>query len=164
MKYSLLKPLPLLIFALLCGCSTAQKIPETRYYILSGDQLVNTTTAKVSADQIIGLAPLTMAEYLDTESLIVQTAPHRLQLAKHHLWAELPETAITHALQNDLNQRLPASRVDSGYAGELADWQMRLRIQVNQFHGSMDGHAVFSGALAPGTSQRQPDTAGRSIQ
>jgi len=137
--------LTLLLGLVLTACGSNQTVPETRYYILATDQLNASDHSGRQERRIIGLAPLTMAEYLDTDSLIVQTAPHRLQLAKHHRWAELPETAITQALQNDLNQRLPDSRIDSGYAGELSDWDLRLRIQVNQFHGSMDGHAVFTG-------------------
>ncbi len=48
-------------------------------------------------------------------------------------------------MHSELNRYMPNYAVDNGQLGRNSDWKLNLEIHIDQFHGTEDGRAVFSG-------------------
>jgi len=126
----------------LSACAVQNSGVESKLYLLSS----NSDSFQKPADApVIGLKPVTVAEYLENQGIAVLVDNSRLRIANYHYWAEAPETAITRVMHSDLNRLMQNYAVDNGQLGREADWVFNLDIHVDQFHGTDDGLAVFSG-------------------
>ncbi len=130
-----------LTFGLLSACTTPPE-QATHYYLLNSDSGV---IYKQHTQHVIGITPVAVADYINNSGIAVLTQNNRVQLANFHLWAEQPDRAITRVLYGELNRLLEDSRVDNGMLGRDDDWQYTLTTQVDQFHGTEQGSATFSG-------------------
>jgi len=126
---------------LLSACATPPEQP-THYYLLNSNSGV---IYKQHTQHVVGIAPIAVADYINNSGIAVLTQNNRVQLANFHLWAEQPDRAITRVLFGELNRLLENSRVDNGMLGRDDDWQYTLTTQVDQFHGTEQGSATFSG-------------------
>ncbi|WP_420554403.1 PqiC family protein [Neptuniibacter marinus] len=129
-------------FLLLSGCAQQTSRDENQFYLLSSD---SAAIQKVDTKHVIGLKPVTVAAYLNNAGIAIQTTESQLKIANHHLWAEQPNLAITRVLHGELNKKLSHSRIDNGQFGRSSDWQYSLSTHVDQFHGTENGLATFSG-------------------
>jgi len=127
---------------LLSGCAQQASRNDNQFYLLSSD---SAAVQKTNTAHVIGLRPVTVAAYLNNAGIALQTTESQIKIANHHLWAEQPNLAITRVLHGELNRQLNDSRVDNGQFGRSPDWQYTLSTHVDQFHGTEDGLAVFSG-------------------
>ena len=128
--------------SLLGGCAQQASRSDNQFYLLSSD---SAAVQKTTTDQIIGLRPVTVAAYLNNAGIALQTDESQIRIANHHLWAEQPNLAITRVLHGELSKQLSSSRVDNGQFGRSPDWQFTLSTHVDQFHGTENGEAIFSG-------------------
>ncbi len=136
------RPVIALSLSVLLGACTSQPERTTHYYLLSSN---SDAIHKQDTQHVVGIAPITVADYINSSGIAVMTEHNRIQLANFHLWAEQPERAITRVLYGELNRLLTDSRVDNGMLGRNDDWQYTLTTQVDQFHGTEQGPATFSG-------------------
>lgn len=137
-KWLILALLPLFLSA----CAVQNSGVESKLYLLSSD---SESFQKPADAPVIGLKPVTVAAYLENQGIAVLVDNNRLRIANHHYWAEAPETAITRVMHSDLNRLMQNFAVDNGQLGRETDWVFNLDIHVDQFHGTDDGLAVFSG-------------------
>lgn len=119
------------------GCSSVQ---ELNFYQLP--QQANTVTSASIDAAVIVVEPVMVANYLNTNSLILQTSDVQLVKTNQQQWAEALDQQLTRLLQQQLTATLPGHRVtDRAPQGP----QQRLLVQVEQFHGTEQGMVLISG-------------------
>ncbi|MCV6589877.1 MAG: ABC-type transport auxiliary lipoprotein family protein [Marinobacterium sp.] len=133
----------LVIVAIIAGCTTPPA-PEIQYYLLSSDDAALPVTARTQKS-VLGIAPVTVADYINTDGLALLSNQNQLRIARHHRWAEKPEHAIARTLQTDLTTLLPDVRVDNAQESHSQQWNTRLRLHIDQLHGTEAGEAIISG-------------------
>jgi len=141
--------------ALLSGCATPPA-PEVKYYLLSSSDSEPRPVTTGNSRTVLGIAPVTVADYINTEGLALLSSENQLRIARHHRWAEKPEHAIARTLQTDLSSLLNGVRIDNAQESSSRLWDLRLRLHVDQFHGTESGEAIISGFWRldkPGTDQ-----------
>ena len=110
------------------GCSSVQ---ELNFYQLP--QQANTAASASMDAAVIVVEPVMVANYLNTNALILQTSDVQLVKTSQHQWAEALDQQLTRLLQQQLTAALPGHRVtDRAPQGP----QQRLLVQVEQFHGA----------------------------
>lgn len=134
----------LIASVLLAGCA-AQPTPEIKYYLLSSTDIETRVTSSERNRQVLGIAPVTVADYINTEGLALLSNQNQLRIARHHRWAEKPEHAIARTLQTDLSGLLERIRVDNALESNSRHWNVRLRLHIDQLHGTEAGEAIVSG-------------------
>ena len=128
----------------LTACATAPPA-EVKYYLLSSSDSQPREISAGESKQVMGIAPVTVADYINTDGLALLSSDNQLRIARHHRWAEKPEHAIARALQTDLSTFLPDTRVDNAQESNSRLWDYRLRLHIDQLHGTEDGEAIISG-------------------
>lgn len=119
------------------GCSSVQ---ELNFYQLP--QQANTEASASMDAAVIVVEPVMVANYLNTNALILQTSDVQLVKTSQHQWAEALDQQLTRLLQQHLTAALPGYRVtDRAPQGP----QQRLLVQVEQFHGTEQGMVLISG-------------------
>lgn len=119
------------------GCSSVQ---ELNFYQLP--QQANTVTSASIDAAVIVVEPVMVANYLNTNALILQTSDVQLVKTNQQQWAEALDQQLTRLLQQQLTATLPGHRVtDRAPQGP----QQRLLVQVEQFHGTEQGMVLISG-------------------
>ncbi|RVU41756.1 hypothetical protein EOE67_00730 [Rheinheimera riviphila] len=119
------------------GCSSVQ---ELNFYQLP--QQANTAASASMDAAVIVVEPVMVANYLNTNALILQTSDVQLVKTSQHQWAEALDQQLTRLLQQQLAAALPGHRVtDRAPQGP----QQRLLVQVEQFHGTEQGRVLVSG-------------------
>ena len=119
------------------GCSSVQ---ELNFYQLP--QQANTAASASMDAAVIVVEPVMVANYLNTNALILQTSDVQLVKTSQHQWAEALDQQLTRLLQQQLTAALPGHRVtDRAPQGP----QQRLLVQVEQFHGTEQGRVLISG-------------------
>lgn len=136
------------LLVLLTGCASQ---PASSYYQLPTAP-VKTDRTEVNATALY-IEPVQVASYLNSRGLVLQLSDVELVTARQHLWAE----ALDQQLQRQLRDRIMAQA--SGYTAVLQARPdtVRVAVQLDQFHGLADGHAIVSGRFAISTqSGSQP--------
>ena len=137
MKLTVARLMMVLGMTVASGCSSVQ---ELNFYQLPQQPAV---AAAVAADApVIVVEPVMVANYLNTNALILQTSEVQLVKTAQHQWAEALDQQLTRLLQQQLTLTLPEHRVtDRAPQGP----QQRLLVQVEQFHGTEQGIVLISG-------------------
>ena len=119
---------------LLAACAST---PATQYFNLPDSAFVPPAgqSSGQTAVQII------LAEPLGQGGLVYQTDAHRLNFARHHLWAAPLDQSLAAAFSNRLNRHGSARFVPYGRGNDLPV----LKIYIEQFQGSFQGHTLVSG-------------------
>ena len=129
---------------MLAACGTSQ---STQYFVLPDSRYIQPQAqgSELAVD-------ITLAEPLSGGGLVYQTDAHHINMARNHLWAGNLENALAASISNKLN-RLNPRYVFVPVARSNSD--TRLRVYIEAFQGSYQGHTVVSGyALWPdGTSR-----------
>ena len=137
MKRTIASLMMALGFAAASGCSSVQ---ELNFYQLP--QQANTVTSASIDAAVIVVEPVMVANYLNTNALILQTSDVQLVKTNQQQWAEALDQQLTRLLQQQLTATLPGHRVtDRAPQGP----QQRLLVQVEQFHGTEQGMVLISG-------------------
>ncbi|WP_215395500.1 PqiC family protein [Rheinheimera oceanensis] len=130
------------LLLLLTGCASQ---PASNYYQLPAAPV--TQASSVAEAGSLYIEPVQVASYLNGRGLVLQLSDVELVTARQHLWAE----ALDQQLQRQLRDRVVAQT--SGYAAVLQARPdtVRVSVQLDQFHGLADGHAIVSGRFAVST-------------
>ena len=129
-------------FILAQGCAQQSSRTSNHFYLLNSN---SQAISKNNSTHILGIRPVTVANYINNSGIALQTSSNKIVIANHHLWAEQPSLAVTRVLHSELNTLLTQSRVDNGQFGSRDDWQYILTTHVDQFHGTENGQAILSG-------------------
>jgi uncharacterized lipoprotein YmbA len=95
-----------------------------------------------SGQRTLAVEGVTLASYLDSQGIVLQSDDIRLREASSHLWAESLKRQLDRGLRQRLARRLPGLRV---LGSTTASDALHLRVNVDEFQGRYDGLAVASG-------------------
>ncbi|SES21743.1 hypothetical protein SAMN04487958_109161 [Vreelandella subterranea] len=128
-----------LLVALLLSACASQSTPATRY-VLPGAQLASPPASPAGTLQVTSPR---LPHYLDVEGIVMQTDDITLREANAHQWAEAIGRQLERGMRARLSKALPRWRVVRDAASD--DQAITLRLEVDQFQGRQDGHAIASG-------------------
>lgn len=130
----------------LTGCSSAVTL---NYYQLpqSPEQGVTATTPVSSQSQqaVVIVEPVMVANYLNTNSLILQTSAVELHRTTQHLWLDALDQQLNRLVVNSLQSQLPAQLVTSQALPVAGGSSQRLLLQIDEFHGTAEGKVLLRG-------------------
>ena len=148
------------MFVLLIVAACSSTPIEDHYYSLvlaAGD--VEKGSSGGNTDVTLLIAPVALAPFLDSYSLIIQTGSTEIQSANHHFWAEPLDRAIAKVLERDLsnlNHELTVARQVNSWLG---DGDCKLRIEFDKFHATASSSVVAGGSYWLEGSSSQGDYA-----
>jgi uncharacterized protein len=135
MKLSL--PIPgagvILLAILLAGCASPSQ--PTRFYRMDRGAVAETTRNLMpdAHTQVIGVAPVSVAPYLDRPQIVERLTEHRLKLHEFDQWAGSIQDNLKVTFGDALQQVLPAKRVVTApWPGNLQP-DYRLGLVIQQF-------------------------------
>lgn len=118
----------------LSGCSFNNS-PPTQFYLLESTANQDVLLSKAPR-QIIVLAPVKIAPYLNTTHIVTAMAQNRYQVSELHRWAEDLSDNVQRVLQQDLARLLPVD-VLSQFNGDA----LHVALTVFAFHVDAQGEA-----------------------
>ncbi len=124
----------------LSGCFKSNPPVKTERYSLPE---VTTTQTAPTQTRTLALGRLQLADYLDTDRIIIQTDDITMQPARDHLWVDNLSQELRRGLRARLASRLGNTLVVDPQPGLPA--ANTLHLTIEQFHGQMRGYAVLSG-------------------
>ncbi|MDZ7668864.1 MAG: PqiC family protein [Gammaproteobacteria bacterium] len=125
-----------LITALLAGC-TAAPAPRTAEYLL-GPTFAMEQAATVHTHPQAALTRVTVAPYLRSHGIVLETAQRRLETARDHRWAQPLDQSMRRVLQLTIAATSGLGVAAQPEAAEHA--QILIAVDIHRFHGSADGH------------------------
>lgn len=140
-----------MVLLALVGCSSPSSV---HYYQLP--QFVQQGQPLASHAPVLVVEPVMVANYLNSNALVLQTSDVALHKTQQHQWAEALDQQLTRLLVQHLAQSLPNYRITER-APQTP--HARVLVQVEQFHGSVQGTVFVSGKFhlttAEGIIQQQ---------
>lgn len=91
----------------------------------------------------VGVGPVMVAEYIDRPNLVVAESEHQLGVAESHRWAGDLSEAIARVTAANLGRRWGTGNVRTYPWRDEDGMRRQVVIDVRQFHGEADGHAVL---------------------
>jgi len=89
----------------------------------------------------IGVGPISLAEYVDRQNIVIQSGPNKLELAESHLWAGDLDNSVARVVAANLGRRLGTGNVRTypWQRDSEIDWQVA--IDIREFLAGDDGYA-----------------------
>ncbi|MBU0656158.1 MAG: PqiC family protein [Gammaproteobacteria bacterium] len=134
---------PILILALsLTACSS----DPTLYHTLATGSVGAEAAADVSQKiKSLGVGPVKLPTLLDREGMVIRKDATTVEVSDSHLWGGELEDEFLNALTQQLQLRLPATRVQ-GIPWELSQTpQYQVEVKLDQFDGTPGEKAVLHG-------------------
>ncbi|WP_047518329.1 membrane integrity-associated transporter subunit PqiC [Methylophilus sp. Q8] len=132
--------LALLLGLSLTGCFKSNPPVKTERYSLPE---VTTSSPSTAQTRTLILNRIQLADYLDTDRIVIQTDDITMQAARDHLWVDNLAQELRRGLRARLASRLNNTIVVDPQPGLPA--ANTLHLTIEQFHGQMRGYAVLSG-------------------
>ena len=145
--YHLRIGLLLLLAGSLAACLKSNpQIQSQRYSLpeVQASTAVQQNNPAVASRQTLVLNRIQLADYLDSDRIVVQLSDITLHPARDHLWVDNLSQELQRGLRNRLSSRLPAISVVDPLPGAPLN-ATSLQLTIDQFHGQVDGYAVLSG-------------------
>lgn len=123
------------VLLLLPAC--ASDPPPRIQYLLRAE--LPSETSQIEAPVAIVLARVTVAPYLKSPGLVVESEKHQVRHARYHVWAEPLDEGLRRYLRTEISNVLGyAIRSD---ASDRDAWDYSVDVVVDQFHGTLSGQA-----------------------
>lgn len=119
---------------LLAACGAGPK----SYYVLTADG-----PAPSGGGSGIGVGPVMVAEYIDRPNLVLQEQPNQLAVASDHRWAGALDASIARVTATNLGRRTGTGNIHVYPWPRDEGLRYQVTLDVRQFHGGADGHAVL---------------------
>jgi uncharacterized lipoprotein YmbA len=126
------------VFAALCLILASCGAGPKSYYMLTADG-----PAPSSGGAGIGVGPVMVAEYIDRPNLVLQEQANQLAIASDHRWAGALDASIARVTATNLGRRAGTGNVHIYPWARDEGLRYQVTIDVRQFHGAADGHAVL---------------------
>lgn len=140
------KTLLLLLVTIAAGCASPPQ--ETTRYLLRSE---SSTRAGVIPDaNLVGIAQVRVASYLDQPGIVVETAPREVHSAHLNIWAEPLSEGVRHYLRSALSRDLGYEVSDENASRN--QWSYEVQVKINEFHGTLSGEARLVAAWSIVTS------------
>ena len=129
---------------LLSSCGTT---PQTHYYVLSSHRDAGSakTVAPIASDVLLGVGPITVADYLNRMQITLNNG-NALELDPFHHWGEPLNAGITRVLFENLSWALGRQLVQFPWrSDEIPAVQLRVHVaQLNRQHNHALIHATWT--------------------
>jgi uncharacterized lipoprotein YmbA len=89
----------------------------------------------------IGVGPVSLAEYVDRQNLVVQSGPNRLELAESHLWAGDLDNSVARVVATNLGRRLGTGNIRTYPWQRDSEIDYQVAIDIREFIAGSDGYA-----------------------
>lgn len=160
----------LLLLALsLNACFKSNPPVKTERYSLPETTVPGTTVPGTTASpaniptQTLVLNRIQLADYLDTDRIVLQLDDVNLHPARDHLWVDNLSQELRRGLRTRLASRLNHTVVVDPQPGLPAS-ASTLNITIDQFHGQMQGYAVLSGQWQLSGAGKTPAASSLPVQ
>jgi hypothetical protein len=118
--------------AILSGC--ANKYPD--YYTLSAEG-----PSPTGGGRGIGVGPVTLAEYVDRQNIVIQTGPNKLEVAEFQLWAGDLDDSIARVISINLGRRLNTGNIRTYPWQRDSEIDYQIAMDIREFIAGNDGYA-----------------------
>lgn len=148
-----------LFFILACSLSACLKsnppVKGERYSLpeIATPQPANASQQTVT--QTLVLNRIQLADYLDTDRIVVQLDDVTLHPARDHLWVDNLSQELRRGLRTRLSSQLPNTAIVDPLPGASVSANS-LQLTIDQFHGQMRGYAILSGQWQLLSADRKP--------
>lgn len=137
----------------LSGCTTAPT--DTHYYLLNSPADSATKSPQATGSHVV-LQSLKLAEYLQSQHIVMQLNSNKLQFSSKHLWAENLQTGIEKALLERLNTLSNTTTYLN--RNQLGDYPaQQLFIEFNHFLITEKSTAIAAGTFWLKDSKQTPE-------
>lgn len=136
MRRSLFLSALALVVSLLVGSCVRLPSPspsDTRYYLLRSDPPAD--TAASTPGLRLGLRTPSLAEYLDTQRLVLRRGPNEIHFSEAHQWGEALGPALNRAVALHLEGQPGVQSVEGVPWPRGADFDYVLQLRVLRFEG-----------------------------
>ena len=89
----------------------------------------------------IGVGPVTLAEYVDRQNIVIQTSPNKLELAESHLWSGDLDDSVARVLATNIGRRLNTGNVRSYPWRKDSEIDYQVSMDLREFIAGADGYA-----------------------
>jgi uncharacterized protein len=156
--YHLRTGLMLILAGSLAACLKSNPPIQSQRYSLPEVQAstaVQQNNPAVTSRQTLVLNRIQLADYLDSDRIVVQLSDITLHPARDHLWVDNLSQELQRGLRNRLSNRLPVTSVVDPLPGAPLN-ATSLQLTIDQFHGQINGYAVLSGQWQLLSADRKP--------
>lgn len=142
MKLTILRSGALLLALSLTACLKSHPPVKTERFSLPD---VGVPGAGKPARHTLVLSRIALADYLDTDRIVIQMDDISLQPARDHLWVDSLSQELRRGLRVRLAKRLPETAIMDPLPGAVPASAASLQLTIDQFQGHMRGDAVMRG-------------------
>jgi uncharacterized lipoprotein YmbA len=89
----------------------------------------------------IGVGPVILADYVDRTNLVVQTSPHKIEVAENHLWAGDLDNSIARVVSINLGRRLHTGDIRTYPWLRDSEIDYQVTMDIREFVAGADGYA-----------------------
>jgi uncharacterized lipoprotein YmbA len=139
------------------GCSIKSETAPSRFYMLRPlpADAAGLEARSAETGPALALGPVNVPAYLDRPQIVTRAPGTEVKLSEFERWAEPLEDNVAAVLADNLAKLVPTERV-SAYPGRLlADFDLRITVDVIRFDGALGGDvsldarwSIVSGAEA----------------
>lgn len=133
-----MKILLLLFILLLGGC--ASQSPPASFYVLGARA---PAAQPVSSDLLLGVGPVSLADYLDRNQIVRRDSEVRLQLDEFNRWAGDHRENITGVLAENLSRILGSEGVLPHPWASALDLDYQVLVDINRFDAAKGNRIVL---------------------
>jgi len=131
----------LLILATGCSLGSVQSA-STRLFTLT-PTVDPTAEAASPSDDVIGIGPVTLADYLDRPQIITRTSPHELKASEFSQWAEPLKSNIARVIRENVSTLTGSERVFSFPWRRSMQVDHQITVNVLRFDASSGGRVTL---------------------
>lgn len=124
---------------ILTACSSK---PETTWYQLPSAHKGGAVSNSVTQRPAVFVQHISVPDFLAGNGLVYQSSDVKYVIASNNLWASPLDQQLQQTLIANLSGELPSWLVSGS---PLIQQQDTLNVNISDFHGRYDGHAVISG-------------------
>ncbi|MEO0442909.1 MAG: ABC-type transport auxiliary lipoprotein family protein [Pseudomonadota bacterium] len=129
-----------IVFILLPACSSTNKPPTIKYYLLDLPPEFSTFASKQFNKNLVKVNRADLPDYLEQPNLVIREDNQQIRIANYHSWADNLGESIRRVLINNLN----AKNNNYNFVKECKDCA-NLKISIEHFYPTNDGKVVLIG-------------------
>lgn len=143
-----------LCLSILSGCALLipEPAPPPAYHILTpvpeaegvaGERQGRPERNAARGGPVVGVAPVSVPDYLDAPQIVVRTTPNTLERADFHVWAAPLADNFARVLADNLGAMIRTDRVIMLPGGTFLRTDFQVAVDVSKFERDVDGNATL---------------------
>lgn len=133
-------------FASGCALLFAEPAPPPAYYVLTpvpeaeqAQEIEKLPSRKAPAGPVVGVAPVSVPDYLDAPQIVARTTRNTLERAEFHNWAAPLADNFAEVLAENLGVMIPTNRVTVLPGGPFLRPEFQVSVTLTKFERDVDG-------------------------